>query len=206
MTSYFDATNTSGRENPTTYTAFAGTRTLARGYLEEVIRTTKECLDAESELRVVILDDSTSRQVDFDFDGSEDDVVARAHAFVDCATNVIAAPASARETVGGEIALLPRHWEWLRRQPGSVSVTLGRLIDEADSPEQERAHTARAATGRLMWAMASDLPDAEQASRALLDADDGAFRELAKRLPPELREHLEVLLRDRDSTAVPDSR
>lgn len=186
-----------------TYTAFAGTRTLARGLLEPVIRTTKQCLDAEPELRVVILDDATSRQVDFDFDGSEDEVVERAVAMV--AHTTAAAQSSRRGMVSREVALLPRHWEWLSRQPESVSAALRRLIDEADASDAGRAPTARAITGRLMWAMARDLPDGEQTSRALLDADVTAFRELARRLPRELRDHLEVLLRDGEPPVPPQT-
>jgi hypothetical protein len=189
--------------NGATYTAFAGARTLARGGLEQVIRTTKQCVDAEAELRVVILDDATSRQVDFDFDGSEDDVVARAKELLSGTTTT--APHSPG-TITREVALLPHHWEWLQRQPESISASLCRLIDEAAAAQTGNPDTARAVTGRLMWAMARDLPDVDQVSRALLDSDETAFRELARRLPRELREHLEVLLRDGDTPAGPSPR
>lgn len=206
MTHYFHPFGHSRpeRQNDTaTYTAFAGTRTLVHGPLQVVIRTTKECLDAEAELRVVILDDATSRQVDFDFDGSEDEVVERALAMVEPTTE---ARSSQAGLIPREVALLPRHWEWLQRQPESISAALRRLINEADASDAGRAPTARAVTGRLMWAMARDLPDVEQTSRALLDADKAAFRELAQRLPRELRDHLEVLLHDGDSPAPPRTR
>lgn len=188
------------------YTAFAGTRTIAHGSLEDVIRTTKRCLDGEAELRVVILEDATSREVDFDFEGTEQEVVERAQATI--ARSPKSAPeTSSDEPIASEVSLLPRHWAWLQRQPESASMTLRRLIDEADVAHQDRTPSARAVTGRLMWAMARDLPDADETSRALLDSDETAFRALAQRLPKELRQHLETLLRDSEGSAdVADTR
>lgn len=197
MTHHFESTNDHSTDvHANTYTAFAGARTLARGGLEEVIRTTKECIDAEPELRVVILDDATSRHLDFDFDGSAEDVVARAIASVN-PSRVDDRPLGC---VSHAVSLLPRHWEWLQRRPEGANLALQRLIDEAEVCEGERSDAARAATGRLMWAMARDLPDFEQASQALSSADEVAFRELSKRLPRALREHLEVLVRQADAS------
>jgi hypothetical protein len=180
-----------------TYTAFAGTRKVARGQLEDVIRTTKECLDAEPELRVLIFDDETSREVDFDFRGSENDVVARAKADVPAEPKV--GPGRPKlGVVSREISLLPRHWEWLERQPQGISAALRRLVDDARkrAPDEDRARLARAAASRFMWVMAGDLPDFEEASRALFAADQKTFTTLTKRWPKDVRDHLEALLRE----------
>lgn len=180
-----------------TYTAFAGTRKMARGPLEDVIRTTKECLDAEPELRVLIFDDETSREVDFDFRGSENDVVARATAGVAAEPKV--GPGRPKlGVVSREISLLPRHWEWLERQPQGISAALRRLVDDARkrAPDEDRARLARAAASRFMWVMAGDLPDFEEASRALFAADQKTFSSLTKKWPKDVREHLEALLRE----------
>ena len=114
---------------PATYTVFAGTRRLARGSLEEILRATKKKLDASPDLAVLIFEDRTGRQVDFDFRGTADEVVARA------------LPPPEPERVGPgrpklgvvsrEISLLPRHWEWLERQPQGASAALRRLVEEA---------------------------------------------------------------------------
>src|ERR1700723_1561724 len=33
--------------------------------------------------------------------------------------------------VAREVTLLPRHWDWLNRQPGGASVALRKLVEEA---------------------------------------------------------------------------
>lgn len=181
----------------TTYTAFAGARKLARGSLEEVIRTTKECLDAEKELRVLIFEDETSREIDFDFRGSGEEVVARATAMMERVPK--AGPGRPKlGVVSREVSLLPRHWEWLERQPQGISAALRRLVDEArkHAPDEDRARLARAAASRFMWVMAGDLPDFEEASRALFASDKATFESLTKKWPKDIREHLEALLRE----------
>ena len=47
--------------------------------------------------------------------------------------------------VAREVTLLPRHWEWLRRQPGGASATLRRLVDAARRAEATPARHARRA-------------------------------------------------------------
>ena len=59
------------------FTAFTGTRLVASGGLEPMLRATKAYLDKHEEAVVVIFDDATGRAVDFDFDGTADEVVAR---------------------------------------------------------------------------------------------------------------------------------
>ncbi|MBL8612400.1 MAG: DUF2239 family protein [Myxococcales bacterium] len=181
---------------PSTYTVFAGSRRLARGSLEEILRATKKKLDAAPDLTVLIFEDRTGRQVDFDFRGTADEVVARA------------LPPPEPERVGPgrpklgvvsrEVSLLPRHWEWLERQPQGASAALRRLVEEARKrePDRERAREARAAASKFMWVMAGDLPNFEEASRALFAGDHPAFVKLVKAWPVDVRRHLDELLHE----------
>ncbi|HEY8432559.1 MAG TPA: NAD(P)H-hydrate epimerase, partial [Sandaracinaceae bacterium] len=75
--------------------------------------------------------------------------------------------------VSREVSLLPRHWEWLEREPNGISAALRRLVEEAmkRDPERQRARRARDATGRVMTSLAGDLPGFEEAMRALYAAD-----------------------------------
>jgi hypothetical protein len=179
-----------------TYTVFAGERRLVRAPLEEMLRKTKKKLDAQPDLRVFIFDDETGREVDYDFRGTADEVVARA-----VRENEAPRTGPGRPKLGvvaREVTLLPRHWEWLERQPNGASAALRRLVDDArkKAPDAEKARAARAAASRFMWVMAGDLPNFEEASRALFAADRARFQTLVKAWPADIKKHLDELLRE----------
>jgi uncharacterized protein len=189
-----------------TYTAFAGSRCIVRGTLEETLRKTKKKLDADPELRVLVFEDGTGRQVDFDFRGTEADVLARA----------APAPEPARAgpgrpklgVVSREVSLLPRHWEWLERHPQGISAALRRLVDEArkHEPDEQRAREARAAASRFMWVMAGDLPNFEEASRALFASEKERFGALVRAWPADVRKHVERLLEQGGAFGKPNAK
>ncbi len=171
------------------YTAFAGNRRLASGARREVLLAVKAHHDAGGD-RVLVFEDETGRQVDFDLRGTPDEVVARAEA------PRKAGPGRPKlGVVSREISLLPRHWEWLEQQPNGSSAALRRLVDEARKrePDRARARRAREAAGRFMWAMAGDLPGFEEASRALYAGDERRLRALVRAWPKDVRAHLLAL-------------
>src|SRR5262249_48046784 len=91
-----------------TYSAFAGHRRVASGPLEVMLRAVKQHLDDVGD-SVLIFEDDSGRQVDFDFSGTVDDVVARA-----TASGTRTGPGRPKlGVVSREVSLLPRHWEWL---------------------------------------------------------------------------------------------
>ncbi len=179
-----------------TYSAFLGTRRIARGTLEEMLRKTKKHFDAHPDAQVLIFEDRTGRQVEFDFRGSTDDIVGRA------------LPPTAQPRVGPgrpklgvvsrEVSLLPRHWEWLEAHPQGISAGIRRLVDEARQrdPAGDRARAARASASRFMTAMAGDLPKFEEASRALFAENKVSFEDLIRLWPAGVRQHLDELLRE----------
>lgn len=172
----------------TRYIAFAGPRRLASGALREVLLAVKTHHDAGG-IAALVFDDETGKQVDFDLRGTPEEVLARAEA----PARRKAGPGRPKlGVVAREITLLPRHWEWLERQPGGSSAALRRLVDEARrrEPDRARARQVRDAAGRFMWAIAGDLPGFEEASRALYAGD---LDRLAKRIrawPEDIREHV----------------
>ena len=81
----------------------------------------------ESPETLLIFEDQTGRQVDFDLRGSIQEILDRI-------TPKPARTGPGRPRLGvtsREISLLPRHWEWLETQPNGTSATLRRLVEEA---------------------------------------------------------------------------
>lgn len=181
-----------------TYTTFAGNLLVVSGDLETMLLRTKERLDAGEAEPVLIFDDQTGRQIDFDFRGTPDEVLARVSSHPLFATPEEALPSRKGPgrpylgVVGGEVSLLPRHWDWLNQQRGGASATLRRLVDEERkrTATQERFRNAWEAAGKFMWVMAGNLPNFEEASRALYTHDTECLTSLTQDWPTDVRNHL----------------
>lgn len=185
-------------EQEHTYTAFAGNRLIASGSLEKMLRRAKQQIDNGGSDQVLVFDDQSGAQIEFDFRGTADEVLARlaSHPLF-AAQGAEGGPRTGPGrpklgVVSREVSLLPRHWEWLEQQPNGISAALRRLVDDARKrePDRERARRARDAAGRFMTAMAGDLPDFEEASRALYAADHARLKELTRGWPQDIRKHL----------------
>ena len=159
--------------------------------MPEVIRVAKAAWDADPSARILVFDDRTGRQIEFDWSGTPDSIIGPAMApqhrkpgrprlGVDCA----------------EICLLPRQWEWLAAQPRSASATVRRLIEaarKAESPE-DRLRERIDAAATFMWAIAGDLPGFEEASRALYRHDWPSLRERIAGWPPDVGAQVQELV------------
>jgi len=177
-----------------TFSAFAGCDLVASGPLEPMLRATKRRLEAGAMDRLLIFEDATGKQVDFNLQGTADEVVARATAN----TQTAGARGPGRPKLGvvsREISLLPRHWEWLEGQPNGASAALRRLIDEARKVDPERGQARRAldAASRFLTAIAGDLPGYEEALRALYARDRVKFEAESTAWPADIRSHVERL-------------
>jgi hypothetical protein len=175
------------------YTAFSGDRLLASGSLRDVLCQVKARFDADEATPILIFDDLTGEQVDFDLRGTPDEVLRRA-----MPAPRPAGPGRPRlGVVSREVSLLPRQWEWLEAQPNGISAALRRLVDEARKrdPERERARIATEAASRFMTAMGGNLPHFEEASRALFARDASRVDQLTSEWPRDVHEHLMRLVR-----------
>jgi hypothetical protein len=171
---------------PERYSAFVGDRLLSSGPRGTVLRALKAHHDAGGE-PATVFDDSTGKPVDFDLRGSVEAVLARAEG------HPRNGPGRPRlGVISREVSLLPRHWEWLERQPNGISSALRRLVDEARKrePDRARARRAREAADRFLWAMGGDRPGCEEASRALYAGDLKRVRSLVRGWPKDVRAHL----------------
>ena len=91
-----------------------------------------------------------------------------------------------------EVTLLPRHWEWLFRQPGGASTGLRKLV-EAAMRQGRTARECRDAAYRFLSVMAGDRPGFEEAIRALYKDDRAAFADHAQPWPEAIRNHAVAL-------------
>jgi hypothetical protein len=91
-----------------------------------------------------------------------------------------------------EVTLLPRHWDWLAAQPGGASAALRRLVDEArrDRDGAEALRQARESVYRVMTVLAGDLPNYEDATRALFAGDTPRMLSLMDQWPADIRGYL----------------
>ena len=159
-----------------TYTAFAGNRLIATGDIEAVLRSAKVCLDGGEQSTILLFDDETGEQIDFDFRGNEDEVVERLSEHPRFVRPPMEKRGPGRPRLGvvsREVTLLPRHWEWLEGQARGISGTLRFLVDEArkKAPDEARKRKMLEGAAKFMWAIAGDYPRFEDASRALFAQD-----------------------------------
>ncbi|HEV2674926.1 MAG TPA: DUF2239 family protein [Aliidongia sp.] len=180
------------------YTAFDGHRRLAAGHPADVAVAVKAAMDGGAGGPLLTFDDATAEVVDLDLRGSPDDIRTRYADRSDRgAEGVESLDDSPRGrgrprlgVVAREVTLLPRHWAWLAAQPGGASVTLRRLVDGVRrSDAGQSAVRARDAAYRFMSAMAGNLPDFEEATRALFAEDRVRFEQLVASWPMDLRVH-----------------
>ncbi|MBR0949824.1 DUF2239 family protein [Bradyrhizobium canariense] len=180
------------------FTAFQGQRRLVSGPAGEVALVVKRMAERPDE-PIIIFEDATGRSIDFDLRGGDREVLARLAKLVPPQVEEIAPPSEPRGrgrpklgVVAREVTLLPRHWEWLSAQAGGASVALRKLVDEARraSGDKDRERQARDAAYHFMSTMAGNLPQFEEASRALFADDRRRFTGLIADWPADIRDHI----------------
>ncbi len=175
--------------NNLTYTAFLGWKRVVTGSQEDMLRQVKASLESKpSNEPLLIFEDQTGTQVDFDLRGSIEEVLERV-------MPKPARPGPGRPRLGvvsREISLLPRHWEWLEAQANGASSTLRRLVDEARKQGVVEGESRRSveAAGRVMTALGGNLPGFEEACRALYARDRARLEQQVKEWPQDLRDYV----------------
>ena len=178
--------------------AFEGDRCIASGDLREVARAAKARLDRAGDASIIVFDGNTSATIEIDFRGSMADVLAR---LPDSAGAPIPAEAAATAprgpgrpklgVVAREVTLLPRHWEWLARQPGGASVAIRKLVEQASrtGEDKDRIRQAQEAAYRFMSVTSGNRPHYEEAIRALFAGDAIRFEQRIAEWPDDIRAH-----------------
>lgn len=195
-----------GDSSETFCTAFEGTRRIASGPLREVAPVVKAVIDRGERAPVLIFDDATSELIELDLRGTASEVIDRLPLTrtVDVAGGSPIAPELETRrkpgrprlgVVAREVTLLPRHWEWLNRQPGGASVAMRKLVEDARrvNETRDRVRRAQEIAYRFMSAMAGDEAGFEEALRSLFAADRARFDCLVERWPIDVRDHARKL-------------
>ena len=184
-------------------TAFAGIHRIASGELRHVALKAKQVYDSEPGQPILVFEDASGRVVELPLELPASELLRTLNATP--AESEAAVPAPARGpgrprlgVVAREITLLPRHWDWLNAQPGGASVTLRRLVEDARkvTADGDRRRVAQEAAYRFMHALGGNLPEYEDATRALFAGNFARFEEVLARWPEDVREHASLLAAD----------
>ncbi|MCP1184488.1 DUF2239 family protein [Paenibacillus sp. 1781tsa1] len=183
-------------------TAFLEKDCLAKGTIQHVVATVKDTLEDSKFVQLLIFDDLTGKPLDIDFRGNTVEVLERLNSQVGHIPDSNEHEQPARRVgrpklgvVSGEVTLLPRHWDWLKAQPGGASVTLRKLIDEArrTGENEGKVRAAQEASYHFMTAMAGDFPQYEEALRALYAGNEDLFYGLIDHWKPDIRDYIKTL-------------
>lgn len=169
--------------------AFAGSRLVGRGAVDDVAVAMRRANDAGEESPLLAFDAESSQPVEVDLRGTEDDIRAR------FARPSQVARGRGRPKLGvtaREVTLLPRHWQWLGRQRGGASATIRRLIDQARRTDgrADDVKVGKESMYRFMTAMAGNERGYEEAIRALFAGDHRRFVTEISGWPTDVREHV----------------
>lgn len=192
-----------------TCTAFEGHRRIASGSMPEVALAVRDVFARGERAPVLIFDDVTSRPLEFDLRGTPEEILARLASEAPgeqpvstaCAGEDDAPRSRGRPKLGvvaREVTLLPRHWDWLNGQSGGASVALRKLVEAARlaGEDQDRKRAAQESVYRFMTALAGNLPDYEEATRALYADDRARFDAIVAAWPEDVRNHTLRLAQD----------
>lgn len=182
-------------------TAFDHADRMASGSYAEVAIALKEHLRNKANAAVLIFDDASGKQIDFDLRGTDQEIEQRIRKQFSLGDDGAPRPVGRPKlgVVSREVTLMPQHWAWLAEQPGGASVALRRLVEDArrSGPgEKGLRRKAHERTYHFMSAMAGNLANFEEASRALFADDIRALKNLIAAWPSDIRKHVLRLLGD----------
>jgi hypothetical protein len=175
------------KDSPAHLVAFVGGKRLQSGNLAEVAVAARRAMDEDPHATILVFNRETAEVVDLDLRGTEHEVIAR-HSEADRSPAKRGRPNLG--VVAREVTLLPRHWDWLGRQPGGASAALRRLVETARKADVGVARARTDAAYRFMSVMAGNLPGFEEAARALFAGDRVRLRTLLSSWPGDIRDEV----------------
>ena len=181
------------------FVAFEGMNRLASGTLQKVAKIVSKRLEVCPEASILVFDESTGTQTDFDLRHTTPTPLSDA-------TKTPVGPGRPKlGVVGREVTLLPRHWEWLNSQPGGASVALRKLVETARKDNAARDETRRRheAAYRFMSALAGDLRGHEEALRSLFADDRSGVAQHSRSWPPDVQSFMMQLAFPTSAPAAP---
>jgi hypothetical protein len=183
------------------YTAFGDQLLLASGPIENVALTVQAWQSPQG-TPALIFEDQTGQQIDLDLRGTPDEALERLRLHPWFAARQAhdekkSGPGRPKlGVVSREVSLLPRHWDWLNDQPGGASASLRKLVEEKMKTGlgRHRARQSWQAASKFMWAMAGNMAEFEEASRAFTRKEYERFDELNQSWPADVRDYVRRLV------------
>ncbi len=179
------------------WTAFEGARRILTGALNDVVLAAKAAIDRGATEAVMILDDVHCQRLEIDFGQAVEDILGRLPSKpITIDPDAPRGPGRPKlGVVAREVTLLPRHWDWLNRQPGGASVALRKLVDEARHTHRfrDRVRQSQDAAYRFMSIMAGDRTGFEEATRALFARNHVRFDAITGGWPVDIRDYAQKL-------------
>ena len=176
--------------------AFQDSRRIAAGEIKRVAAKIKEIVDQQPDAGILVFDAATSETVELDLRGTLREILEKLAAGEPPDPEAPRGPGRPRlGVVAREVTLLPRHWDWLARQPGGASVALRKLVEEARhaNAARDKWRSAQESAYRFMTTMAGDLPGFEEATRALYAGNQPQFQAMVASWPTDVRNHAKQL-------------
>ena len=173
-------------------TAFVGFDRIAQGPITQVIDTLRSSPIAQ-DVALRAFDDTTGERLDL-----APELRPASEASTESKPEAAPVRSVGRPKLGvvaREITLLPRHWEWLGRQPGGASCAIRKLLEDVRSYDAgcNAPRISREAAYRFMTDIAVDLTGFEEATRALFAGKRERFEALVQPWPEDVRTHLMAL-------------
>lgn len=182
--------------NPKTYTVFDGVSFIGSGDITVAATLAKKAIDKDPHASIHIFDDITGELLELDFRGTVEDVLRRLPASDQPDKIELRGPGRPKlGVVAREVTLLPRHWDWLNTQPGGASVALRKLVETArrENAGKDQIRQAQDASYKFMFIMAGDLPNYEEALRALYAGHQESFDFQIEKWPADIKAHAKKL-------------
>ena len=185
-------------ESPPAWIAFDRSEKIASGAPADVAIAVRTRLDSDADALVLVFDRYNSEPIEIDLRGTEAELVARlpvsSTEVEPIEPNTPPLRSVGRPKLGvtaREVTLLPRHWDWLAKQPGGASVALRKLVEHAlrTTVEVNEQRQVRESTYRFINAIAGNEVGHEEAVRALFSGDLEMFAGLMAAWPQDVREH-----------------
>ncbi len=186
--------------------AFCGEDRIACGALRHVALKAKAIWERGEPQPIFIWENATGGLIDIDLSGTDAEVLTCARerqsqqAQGECPNQAgqtkPRAPGRPKlGVVGREVTLLPRHWEWLRTQPGGASVALRKLVEQARlaNADKDRNRQSQQAAYRFLSFMGGDRLGFEEASRALFRGERESFEAMIADWPADIRDFAQQL-------------
>jgi hypothetical protein len=184
--------------NPSSFlVAFDGAQRIATGSRAEIAQKVSTYLRAKPQAQPLFFDTETGRQTDLDWRSP----LAEAPKAKPAPRLRAGKGRPKLGVVAKEVTLLPRHWDWLARQPGGASVTLRKLIERAskDPAPAEKQRARAEAAYHFMHAVAGNLPGFEEASRQLFAGNIWGLSATIAKWPGDIADQVLALVNTEES-------